>query len=106
MTKFAPALIALTLSATQVFAQDSTGVEPVIEPGEIFDVCAEEALRNTPEVQRSGKNSSPSYGDDYVEQDGTRLQLDGQGGVTASGPGAETAIRQFIDCFGNSNLTL
>ena len=106
MTKLAPALLALTLSATRVFAQDYGPVELAIEPGEAFDVCATHALDNTPEAKPTGNMSSMSIGEDFVEQNGTRLQLDGKGGVTATGPGKETAMREFIQCFTDPNLTL
>lgn len=99
-------LLGITVAATQVFAQESADVEPVIEPGEIFDACAAQALDNTPEAQPQGNMSAFSMGEDFVEQNGTRLQLDGKGGVTASGPGKDTAMREFIGCFTDPNLTL
>lgn len=103
------ALVGFTLAATavtQAFAQQGAPVEPVIEPGEIFDVCAAEALDRTPEARPQNNMSAFSMGEDFADQNGTRLQLDGKGGVTASGPGAETAMREFIQCFTDPNLRL
>ncbi len=104
-TSAGAALIGITITAaaiTQAFADKSTPVEP----GEVFDECASYALDKTPEARGQDNMSAIAIGEDFVEQNGTRLQIDGKGGVTASGPGAETALRQFDECYNHPNLTL
>ena len=96
MKKLAPALI--FLAVTSCDKPDEAVVGSTMDPIELFQACAEEALNKTPEAQATNYGSALFMDETSVDQNGTRLELDGKGGVIASGPGKEAALRQYNAC--------
>jgi hypothetical protein len=101
MKSFAPTIIALTMYATNAFGQEAA---PENKSVELFQNCAEIAVGKTAEAQaqidpQTQTGGSSLYIDEsVVDQNGTRLESDGEGNVVASGPGAETALREYNVC--------
>ena len=65
----------------------------------VFDACAETALSETPEAAGDEFGSSLSIGPAFANMNGTSLEVtENRKQVIAKGPGAETAMDNFMVC--------
>lgn len=95
------AAIGLTL-AVNAAAQDAD--YPPMEE-EVFNVCAVDSLTRVSEELWKAPTSSMVEAPDYVDVNGTRLTLNADSSVSASGPQADKALKYFIACYSDPNLT-
>lgn len=102
MKKLAPAMIFLAVTGCNK-AEDAIVSAPK-DSVELFQACADYALSKTPEAAATISNdtlyagSALSIDETSVHLNDTSLQQDEKGKVTASGPGAKTALSQYEAC--------
>ena len=73
---------------------------------EVFNACAIDAVIRTADAPLAMNDNLMIEGTDFVDLNGTRLTLNKDLSVSGSGKHADDAVRAFITCYSDPNLTL
>lgn len=73
---------------------------------EVFNACAVDAVIRAADAPLAMNDNLMVEGPDFVDLNGTRLTLNPDLSVSGSGKHADDAVRAFIACYSDPNLTL